>query len=110
MFSVTMFTASTASSTCSGYPARNGSSICRKSAPAAAPGGASGLGGRRGGGQRGGFGVGSAGQRADQVAGPFVGAVADPAGQRERAGEGELDRMAGEVAGGLGVTGQFLGR
>ena len=40
---VTMLTASIASSTCSGYPARNGSSICSRPAPAAASSRASAL-------------------------------------------------------------------
>ena len=87
-----MLTASTARSTCSGYPARNGSSICSRSAPAAASSAR--------------LGVEPPGQGADQVAGLGVGLVADPPGQRERAGEGELHRPVRELAGEPEVGGQ----
>ena len=52
------------------------------------------------------LGVEPAGQRADQVARLGVGLVADPPGQRERPGEGELDRPVGELAGEPEVVGQ----
>ena len=52
------------------------------------------------------LGVEPAGQRPDQVARFGVGLVTDPPGQRERPGEGELDRPVGELAGKPEILGQ----
>ncbi len=80
-----MFTASMASSTCSGYPARNGSSICSSSAPASARARASALRTRA--------------RSRTRSARVGVGGRAQPSGQRERAGHREPDRPAGVGAG-----------
>ena len=56
------------------------------------------------------LGVEPAGQRADQVARLGVGVVADPPGQRERPGEGELDRLLRQLPGEAEVVGQGQAR